>query len=67
MDRMGRETTMFLKIWNQIGKRRIIVFLLAFAASISIWAMPIRAVNVCIVVEYAQEYQDDSAQIFFNT
>ncbi len=58
---------MFLKIWNQIGKRRIIVFLLAFAASISIWAMPIRAVNVCIVVEYAQEYQDDSAQIFFNT
>ena len=57
---------MFVKVWNKIGKWKIIVSLLALLVSVGIWGTSITAVNVHLAVEYGEVHEGDAAQVFFN-
>ena len=57
---------MFLRTWSTIRKKQAAVLALAFLASVGLWLMPVPAVNVRMVVEYAEGHDNDVAQLFFN-
>ncbi|MCI8550459.1 MAG: glycosyltransferase family 39 protein [Lachnospiraceae bacterium] len=57
---------MFSKFWSKIKNWKTIVSLLVLLASIVIWCAQILAVNVRVVIEYGESYENDTAQLFFN-